>query len=151
VSLLFPYQPFQVAQPLVSLAGRLTRPRPIINVTLLGPLRGVLTSGLLDTGADDTVFPELVAQRLGLDLTNAPQGSGAGFGMHAGVVRYAEVPLRIADSNERREWRAWVGFTSAPLRQPLLGYAGFLQFFTACFHGDREEVELTVNASYPGI
>ena len=44
----------------------------------------------------------------------------------------------------------WVGFTSAPLRQPLLGYAGFLQFFTATFHGDREEVELAVNAAYPG-
>ena len=151
MSLRFPYQPFQVGQPLVSLGGRLTRPRPIIPVTLIGLLRAVLTSGLLDTGADDTIFPELLAQRLGLDLSNAPQGSGAGFGMHAAVLRYAEVPLRIADSNERREWQAWVGFTSAPLRQPLLGYAGFLQFFTASFHGDFEEVELTVNATYPGI
>ena len=43
---------------------------------------------------------------------------------------------------------AWVGFTSAPIRHPLLGFAGFLQYFTATFHGDREEVELAVNGTY---
>jgi hypothetical protein len=32
----------------------------------------------------------------------------------------------------------------------LYGFAGFLQFFTAKFEGDREEVELTVNSLYPG-
>jgi hypothetical protein len=32
----------------------------------------------------------------------------------------------------------------------LLGFAGFLQFFTATFRGDREEVELAVNVLYPG-
>ena len=44
----------------------------------------------------------------------------------------------------------WVGFTSAPLRRALLGFAGFLPFYSAHFHGDREEVELTVNTLYPG-
>jgi hypothetical protein len=62
------------------------------------------------------------------------------------------VSLRFpsTDTREQREWPAWVGSTSARLRQPLLGYAGFLQFFTATFEGDREEVLLTINASYPG-
>ena len=32
----------------------------------------------------------------------------------------------------------------------LLGFAGCLQFFDALFHGEREEVELTVNGLYPG-
>jgi hypothetical protein len=44
----------------------------------------------------------------------------------------------------------WLGFTSAPLRQSLLGYAGFLQFFTATFYGDTEQVELTINSLYTG-
>jgi hypothetical protein len=65
-------------------------------------------------------------------------------------VRYATVTLRLTDGIERREWTAWVGFTRAPLRRPLLGFAGFLQFFTATFHGDREEVELAVNSLYRG-
>ena len=38
----------------------------------------------------------------------------------------------------------------ANLQSPLLGFAGFLQFFTATFRGDREEIELTVNSLYPG-
>jgi hypothetical protein len=70
-------------------------------------------------------------------LTNAP-------------VRYAQVSLRVTDGRERREWAAWAGFTPAKLLSPLLGFAGFLQFFTATFHGDREQVELTVNSLYPG-
>ena len=65
-------------------------------------------------------------------------------------LRYAEVRLRMTDGKEFREWPAWVGFTSAPLRHPLLGFAGCLQFFGANFLGDREEVELTVNSLYPG-
>jgi len=126
------------------------RPRPVIEVTLIGPGDTSLEYALLDTGADDTVFPEKLAATIGIDLTNAPARGGAGFGMHSATVRYAEVSLRISDGQELREWKAWVAFTSAKLRQPLLGYAGFLQFFTATFFGDREEVELAVNTAYPG-
>jgi len=105
--------------------------------------------GLLDSGADDTVFPDLVAA--GIGLSQAPTGGASGVGsMSAVVLRYAEVVLRISDGREHREWPARVGFTSAPLHRPLLDFAGFLQFFTASFHGDRELAELTVNAAYPG-
>jgi hypothetical protein len=104
---------------------------------------------LLDTGADDTVFPEAVANNLGVDLTNAPTGEGAGAGLGAVRIRYAPVTLRLTDGREFREWTTLVGFALG-LRQALLGYAGCLQFFTATFHGDLEEVELTVNGLYPG-
>ena len=56
----------------------------------------------------------------------------------------------MALGNDRCEWRAWVGFTPPRWPWALLGFAGFLQFFTATFHGDREEVELTANALLPG-
>ena len=58
--------------------------------------------------------------------------------------------MRLTDGKEFRRWPAWVGFTAARLKQPLLGFAGCLQFFGALFRGDREEVELEVNALYPG-
>ncbi len=150
MSLRFPYQPFSVGHRLVNLGGRTERPRPVIDVTVIGPTDSRVSDGLLDTGADDTLFSDALAAKLGIDLSGAPTGSGAGLGMHATTVRYAEVTLRLAGQNEQREWKAWVGFTKALLRQPLLGYAGFLQFFTATFHGDLEEVELGVNATYPG-
>jgi hypothetical protein len=105
----------------------------------------------LDPGSDETIFPLRAAAQAKIDLSNAPTGliSGVGFGVVQ--LRYAEVTLRIAGVNELREWRAWVGFTAAPLKRPLLGFAGFLQFFTAHFYGDREEVELDVNSLYPGM
>ena len=65
-------------------------------------------------------------------------------------VRYAEVTLRLSDGQENREWHALVAFTSARLRRPIVGFAGFLQFFKAVFEGDREVVELTANSLYAG-
>jgi hypothetical protein len=66
------------------------------------------------------------------------------------IRRYAEVLLRLTDGREYREWPARIAFTSARLHLPLFGFAGFLQFFTATFQGDSEQVELTVNSKYPG-
>lgn len=119
-------------------------------MTLIGPTGSRATDALLDTGADDTLFPEQMAADVGIDLGLAPVFSGSGVGRVPLSLRFAEVTIRISTNQEQREWKAWVGFTSAKLRQPLLGYAGFLQFFTATFHGDLEEAELTINPSYLG-
>jgi hypothetical protein len=150
VSLHFRYQLQPFNRPLLSLGGRYSRPRPIIGAAIIGPVRGFAVDGLLDPGSDDTVFPEDLAAKIGIDLSQAPPGSGSGVGSGLLQLRFAEVTLRIADHNEQRQWRAWVGFTSAKLRYPLFGFAGFLQYFTATFHGDREEVKLTVNSLYTG-
>ena len=146
----FPYQFVSVGYPVVPLGGRRNRPRPIIGVTLIGPADSRLKDAVVDPAADDTIFPEDLASQTGVDLSNAPRGAGRGVGGATVPLRYAEVTLRITDGHEFREWRAWVGFTSSRLRRPLLGFAGGLQFFSAHFHGDREEVELTVNRLYPG-
>ena len=148
--MLFRYRLQPVKAPIVALGGRWVRPRALATITLIGPSGTRVRQARLDPAADDTVFPETVAAHVGLDLSNAPIGEAAGVGMNPVSLRYAEVTLRLAQGNERREWRCWVGFASAPMTYPLLGFAGFLQFFTATFHGDREEVELAVNSLYPG-
>jgi hypothetical protein len=148
--MLFAYKHITLSSPAIALGGRWVRPRPIIGVTLVGPSDSRLLEGLLDTGADDTVFPESLAAIVGVDLTNAPVGQASTATLTNAPLRYAQVSLRITDGKEQREWPAWVAFTPAKLQNPLLGFAGFLQFFTATFHGDREEVELTVNSLYPG-
>lgn len=150
MSLRFPYLRVAKKQPIVPLGGRLHRPRPVIGVALIGPKGMAAQDGLLDSGADDTLFPESIAALIGIDLTHAPQGTAKGFDSGTIPVRYAEVILRIADNREQRQWRAWVSFAAVKRRYSLLGYAGFLQYFTATFHGDREEVELMVNGQYPG-
>jgi hypothetical protein len=104
----------------------------------------------VDTAADDSVFPEEAASRIGVTLAAAPSGQAAGVGSAPVSLRYAQVTLRITDGVEFREWLAWVGFTPINLKQPLLGFGGFLQYFSASFHGDREELELAVNSLYTG-
>ena len=146
----FPYHLIRVGRPALALGGRWVRPQPLIHVSLVGPAAARPVLGVLDTAADDTVFPDYVAARIGIDLTGAPVGSSSGVGGISAPLRYAQVKLRVAGGGEFREWPAWVGFSPVPMRYPMLGFAGFLQFFAATFHGDREEVELTINRLYPG-
>jgi hypothetical protein len=139
-----------VPRPVTPLGGRFVRPRPLLDVGVMGPASIFVLRCLLDTGADDTVFPEDVAATIGLDLTGVPTGGGAGVGLYAAPLRYGQVTLRITDGREQRVWTTWVGFTPAKLLYPMLGFTGFLQFFDAHFRGGTEEVELTVNPLYPG-
>jgi hypothetical protein len=150
MSLLFAHRFYISPVPVWSLGGRNGRPRPVVTVSVIGPANTWVGLALLDTGADDTVFPEDVATYIGLDLTNAPAGNASGVGMVSAPICYAEVRLRLSDGTENREWPARVGFTPTPIKRGLLGFAGFFQFFTATFDGDREQVELTVNVLYPG-
>lgn len=146
----FPYRLRRSRRAVVSLGGRWVRPRPMVTVAMIGPGGTFVEEAMLDTAADDTVFPIAAAVTAGLDLTNAPTGEASGVGAVPALVRYAAVELRLTDGKEFRRWPAWVGFTAARLKQPLLGFAGCLQFFGALFRGDREEVELEVNSLYPG-
>ncbi len=118
---------------------------------MLGPTNARLIEGQLDTATDDTVFPDGLAALLGIDLTNAPEGEATGIGgQPVARLRFAPVRLRLATASEQREWPAFVAFTAARLRYPLLGFAGVLQFFHSDFRGDDEQVELTINSRYPG-
>jgi len=150
MSLRYAYQPIPVGHAVVPLGGRWVRPRPLVAVTVLGPTRSSIRDAVLDTAADDTIFSEILAAQISLDLTNAPAGVGAGVGMSNIPLRYGQVRLRLTDGREQREWFAWVGFTTLRIPYPMLGFAGCLQFFTSTFHGDREELELTVNRLYSG-
>src|SRR5262249_14021211 len=98
MSLRYPYFSVPTGRPITPLDGRMERPRPIISVSLTGPKGTVPQDALLDSGADDTVFPESVAASIGIDLTNAPVGTGGGVGKGLLVLRYAKVSLRLADN-----------------------------------------------------
>jgi hypothetical protein len=146
----FRFKRIPTPEPVVPLGGN-ERPRSMIAATLIGPEGQYVKDAVLDTGADDTLFPEKAAQEMGIDLRQALRRTARGVGGKRIHVRYAQVTLRLTDGSEFLEWLGWVAFTSAPLERPLLGYAGCLQFFTAMFHGDSEEVRLSVNRSYPGM
>jgi hypothetical protein len=151
MALVFPYKRFSVPYSVWTLSGVRYRPKPALDITVIGPQSSAVVKALLDTGADDTVFHVDTARIIGVDLSNAPVGTLFGFGSPSAVtLRYAEVILRLTDGIEFREWPARVGFTQIPLRRALLGFAGVLQFFYSLFDGEQEQVELTINANYPG-
>lgn len=147
----FRYVAYAVSRPVVSLSGRLSRPRPIIPVTFIGPTGVHLRDALLDTGADDTIIPDILAPRLGINLARAPRGVAMGLGGQPIGVCFARLSLRLTDGVENRVWQAWVAFAALQPQRTLLGFSGGLQYFSAHFHGDLEEVELRVNSQYhPG-
>jgi predicted aspartyl protease len=146
----FAYLQVAVSAPVISLDGRMNRPRPAVHIALVGPTGTRAIEALLDTGSDDTVFPESEALRAGIDLSQAVPRQLQGIGTAGQQVRFVEVTLRLTDGIERREWTAWVGFTPFPLRRGLLGFSGFLRFFKATFDGEAEVVELETNGLYLG-
>ena len=148
----FPFVSFGIPRPAVSLQGRTVRPRPVIPFVVINPRTGFSHSyrGLLDTGADDTVFHIDDADLLGIDLTHAPTGNAQGVAGQIVTVRYAEVLLQLTnDDGDLLEWRATVAFAPKRGTHPLLGFAGFLQFFDATFCGEHEEVTLIPNILLP--
>jgi hypothetical protein len=151
MALHFPYHRVAVSQPAFTLGGATSRPRPIVNLGILGPTGSVLREAVLDTGADEIVLVEADAALLGIDLSQAPSNTVGGVGSPPFLVRYATVKLRLSDGVEFREWSASVGFTSARMNRVLFGYAGGLEFFDAHFRGQQQVVELVTNSLYPGV
>ena len=150
MSLRFRFTHVRMNRPVLPLGGRFVRPRPLIPITLIGPSGSRLLDAVADTAADDTIFDERTAALIGVDLSNAPTGMGLGVGGTPASLRYAQIDLRLTDGQEVREWKAWVGFTQAKFKYPMLGFAGCLQFFDTLIRGALEEAELTVNSLYPG-
>lgn len=147
----FPYRPLTARRPVATLAGALVRYKPIFRVRLEFANRFSTVSALLDTGSDDTVFPRSVAEDLQLPLDGLPVCNAAGVGKGTIPYAVAEVAVLLGEGPDSLLWNAAVGFRLDRARAfPLLGHAGFLQFFTAEFRGDTHDVILTPNASFPG-
>lgn len=151
MSLRVRYKLVPTKNPVIPLGGRLVRPRSLVVVSVIGPAGTIVETAHLDPGSDDCVFPIAVAEKVGIDLGDAPVREAAGIAMNPVKLHYGRVSLRLANGGERCEWPAWVAFAETPMNRPLLGFASCLQFFTAAFYGDREELELTPNSLFPGV
>ncbi len=137
--------------PLSSAAG--SRWRPLVPVTVQTSERASVVFGraLVDPGADDTVLPWDATELLAVSLYPATGQSlrwrGQGY-----ALRYGQVTFELADEEGNvATWTAVAGFTRAPIRYPLLGICGCLEFFDATFRGAQRIVELQTNASFPPV
>jgi hypothetical protein len=153
VMLRFPYQDEALTGPAPpSLpAGSIVRWRPLVPVTIIGPVGVVRDFGraVLDPAADDTVFPLDTARRINVPL-RPDTGHRVRWRGQLHALRFGDVDLLLTDNSSTWRWSAVVGFSPAPLRYPILGQASCLQFFDARFFGADLVVELETNRTYSG-
>src|SRR5438270_777821 len=140
----FPYQdePLRGSPPPSLPTTATVRWRPLIPVTVIGPMgnRRFFPRALLDPGSDDTVLPLAIAGLLGLTL-RADTGHGLRWRGQGFPLRFGDVTLELCDGLQVWRWSAVVGFSPAPLRYPILGICGCLQFFDARFLGEKRIAE----------
>ncbi len=151
--LTFPYQDEAISgSPPPSLpSSALVRWRPLLPIVLFGPTgqRQLFLRALVDTGSDETVFPMAMALSLGINLH--PQTShGLRWRGQGYPLRFGAAALELTDGIRTMRWNAVVGFSPAPIRYPLLGLAGCLQFFDVRFRGADRLVEIAPNFAYTG-
>lgn len=118
---------------------------------IIGPTGLVRHFGraVLDPAADDTVFPLDTAGRLGVGL-RPDTGHRVRWRGQLYALRFGDVELVLADDVSVWRWPAVVAFSPAPIRYPLLGQAGCLQFLDARFLGADRIAELETNHTFPG-
>ena len=149
----FAYQsePIQGVSPPSLQPNALERWRPLIPVAVVGPTgkRRYYPRALLDSGADDSVFPLSATTILGVTL-RPESGHGIRWRGQSYALRFGDLTLELDDGIQVFRWSAVIGFSPAPIRYPILGTAGCLQYFDAGFLGDQRVVELATNSSYRG-
>jgi hypothetical protein len=147
----FPYLPLPTGKPVYSLRGASVRYRPIIPLEVAGPTGSRLRDCSVDCGSDDTLLPRHYSAVMGIALTSPPhEGEGSPIGGQPIRYPYGRVTFRLSDGLTAYEWEAIVGFVAVPLRWPVLGHAGFLEFFDVELLGRRRQAIITPNASFRG-
>jgi hypothetical protein len=148
--MIFPYIQYTLEPTAAIPNGKIGRPRiPIRNFGRNRPLR---VFGLVDTGADHVFLSAALAKRLGMVLGD-PAETAFAAGGHRSDVWPGFVELEVAQGSEAYRWRANIGFLAGDDDPPIayLGQAGFLEYFTADFDGERQTVELIPNKTLPSV
>jgi hypothetical protein len=111
--------------------------RPFVQISLAtGSETTTLLDGLIDTGADAILASDLLADQLGLDLSDHEGATPHAVGGRTLMARYKTVSLRLhprdGSLRQYQEWEAQVGFVQGwhSYSLVLLGSVGFLDHFT---------------------
>jgi hypothetical protein len=118
--------------------------RPYVPIRVIDPRGSTRLDGLLDTGADETILPRSIAGPLGIGLDDGARGRFRGVGGQVVTVVYGSVELELATQSRRLRWPVTVAFLDGA-HGAILGHAGFLEYFTASFNGERRHVTLRPN------
>jgi hypothetical protein len=111
--------------------------RPFVQISFAnGDESTTLLDGLVDTGADAILASDLLADQLGIDLSEHEGETPHAVGGRTLTARYKTISLRLHPRDgalhEYREWEAQVGFVQGwhSYSLVLLGSVGFLDSWT---------------------
>jgi hypothetical protein len=128
--MIFPYWEVQ--------RGGELRHLPLVPISVFGPTGDVNLLALVDSGAEHSVFGLDLAERLGLQLDDAPSVLIVGVGGQESPAFLTDVSLKLG----RYEWRGPAVFSAAVSQRAILGQAGFFEFFTVTFKRNRLQIEI---------
>lgn len=134
--------------------GKINPPSPFFGKILIRPiiplkikLKGneINHLALVDSGADMCVFDMSLADYLDIDLSKAKKIDISGVTGVPLVGLIAEVKLEVGG----HEFKTEVGFSDniSPNGFGFVGQKGFFEFFTVKFNFEKEEIELSLNAT----
>lgn len=128
--------------------------RPELDLKLIGPKGSAVFIGLVDTGADQTILPTFIAHRLGIELGPHEGPIATAFGGQRLDLLDGAAVLEIRSGGEILAWTAplcFFDYSEEDESTVVLGYVGFLEFFTATFDGDALELTLEPNRYLPRV
>jgi hypothetical protein len=140
----FPYQ----TVPSRPAPGSLFQWRPLIPIQITGPTGKFrrIDQALVDSGSDDTILPRGFATLIDIPLNPNPR-MGVRWGGQLYPLSFGEVILTLTDGSTSLSWKTRVAFSDAPLRHPLLGQSGFLEYFDVTFLGADRIVKIAPNSA----
>ena len=149
--MIFPYASYEVSRSTTIPGGVVYRPEVVIHVS--SGSRSLAIQALVDTGSDETVLPISLAAILQIHLDDSLANAAAGVGGHEVRLIPGQVDLMLADGTENFRWKSTVSFLETydpDVEVALLGFAGFLQYFTVSFDSEVLCVSLSPNSKFPG-
>lgn len=150
--MIFPYWPVQVKAEGSTSETELIY-RPLIPVHLITSHDVTSVWALADTGADETLIPASLADAIKMNYQDKDRTTMIGFGGRKLRVVFGTVDLVIADGEKRYQWSTRLGvvkFEKPADEIVILGHKGALDFFRTTFDGEKRQIELLPNASFPG-
>jgi hypothetical protein len=119
---------------------------------VIGLSNSAVIFGLLDTGAEATLLDESYIDLFDVHIKAGDQEEFVGVSGRPFLVSFGVIDIELATPGRRTvcRWHARVGFAPRPRGQgAIFGYEGFLQYFSASFHGPRRHVTLIPRVPLP--
>ena len=113
--------------------------RPVVDVEIFGPKKGINTFALLDSGADNCLFHLEYAKEIGIDLNKCKKSITVGVEGGKIKIYLTEIEIKVKGLEKIK---VPVGFIKSNSVNGLLGQIGFFDLNRIKFERDHNTFEI---------